>query len=165
MKTFWLFAFKVTLVVSSFNSAAVESPAAVWHCSRLSDTESQSGELAEAESQDTFQLATSGMNMDAIGISLMDLMDAYSGKAILVNGQPLTACFMPGETPLSDSALKALGLNPVSMQQQARKSAIVQSNLHMVTSESDMLACISKRFPAVGYLSTVAENERVVPCF
>lgn len=130
----------------------------IWHCSRVPDVVGQS-------KTDTFQLASVGLNVDAIAISVMDLIDAYSNKPINVDGRPLTACFMPGESQHSAQALKSLGLKVSSMQLQARTSAIVQSKLRLVTGEAEMLSCISKNYPAVGYLSQPVNNERVVPCF
>lgn len=135
---------------------------AVWHCSRAQDAAKVSSEV---NTEDTFQLASSGMNPDAIGITLVDLLDAYSNKPVQISGRVITACFMPGETRLSEAALKSLGLNSSSMQQLARKSAIVQSNFHLVTSEDEMEVCIRKRYPAVGYLSKTMENDWITPCF
>jgi hypothetical protein len=162
MKILLQLSLSLSLITPSLPVAAAETQEAVWHCSRSSNIAGRSDLPSHA---DTFLLASSGMNMDAIGLSVMDLIDVYSGKSIHVNGKPVTACFMPGETPLSDRALKSLGLNASTMQQQARKSAIVQSHFQIVTDEREMVACISKRFPAVGYLSKVADHERVVPCF
>lgn len=149
-----------SLLAPSFAKASTSE--AVWHCSRVNDQKQAANDVS---TDDFFQLASSGMNRNAIGITLVDLMDAYTSKPIRVNGQPVTACFMPGDTPLSSQALNSLGLKSSSMQLQARKSAIVQSNLYMVTSEAEMMACISKRSPAVGYLDRVVEDEWIVPCF
>lgn len=135
---------------------------AVWHCSRVQDSAKVNSEI---NTEDMFQLAASGMNPDSIGITLVDLLDAYSNKPVQISGRVITACFMPGETLLSEAALKSLGLNSAPMQQLARKSAIVQSNFHLVTSETEMEICIRKRYPAVGYLSKVTENDWVTPCF
>jgi hypothetical protein len=135
---------------------------AVWHCSRAPVTVLENGSIPD---EDRFQLASVVPNMQAIGITLLDLIDAYSGQAILINGQRLSACFMPGNTPLSVQALDALGLKASTMQLQARKSAIVQSHLKMVNNEAEMLACIVRHYPAVGYLSRQTANEQVVPCF
>lgn len=135
---------------------------AFWHCSRPPDTVSQ----REAEEEgDSFQLASMGSKVHTLGITLTDLIDAYESKPVLINGRRLNACFMPAEAPLSVKALGALGLNASSMQLQARKSAIVQSHLWLVTDEADMQACIARHHPAVGYLSREIQNERVAPCF
>lgn len=134
----------------------------VWHCSRVPDSVG----LLEGEGEnDHFQLASMGSNARAINITVTDLMDVYDGKAVLLNGRRLNACFMTAEAPLTVQALQSLGLNASTMQLQARKSAIVQSHLRLVSDEADMQACIARNFPAVGYLSREIGNERVVPCF
>lgn len=148
------------LVLASLVGSGPAAAHAVWHCSRASQGSGQATPEA-----DSFQLASSNVNSEAIGLSLMDLIDAYSGKTVYLNGRPLTACFMPLGTALSSQALSSLGLNWSSMQQMARKSAIVQSNLQWVTDEAGMLACIAKHYPAVGYLDEPKGNDQVVPCF
>jgi hypothetical protein len=135
---------------------------AIWHCSRSPDTVSQGEADEEGEN---FQLASMGSKLRALGITLTDLIDVYESKPVLINGRRLNACFMPAEAPLSVKALGALGLNAANMQLQARKSAIVQSHLRLVTDEADMQACIARHHPAVGYLSREIQNERVLPCF
>lgn len=135
---------------------------AIWHCSRLPDKVSR-GEAGEEG--DNFQLSSMGSNVRALGITLTDLIDVYESKPVLINGRRLHACFMPAEAPLSVKALGALGLNAANMQLQARKSAIVQSHLRLVTDEADMQACIARHYPAVGYLSRETHNEQVLPCF
>lgn len=137
-------------------------PEAIWHCSRMPDKVSQ-GEADEEG--DSFQLASMGSNVRALGITLTDLIDVYESKPVLINGRRLNACFMPAEALLSVKALGALGLNASSMQLQARKSAIVQSHLRLVTDEADMQACIARHYPAVGYLSRETKSEQVLPCF
>lgn len=134
----------------------------VWHCSRATESVSENDSAAN---EDSFYLASTAFNREALGISLMDLIDAYSSKPILINGRRLTACFMPGETPLSIQALRSLGLNTATMQLQARKSAIVQSHLHLVTDEAEMQNCIARYAPAVGYLERIINTDQVVPCF
>lgn len=133
-----------------------------WHCSRLPPTV---GEAGTAPDEGSFQLASMGNRQLSIGITLTDLIEVYEGKPIWVSGRRLNACFMPGDSPLSQQALQSLGLNAALMQLQARKSAIVASHLHLVTDEAGMQACIAKNFPAVGYLSQEIGTEQVVPCF
>jgi hypothetical protein len=150
------------LVLGFLLGTAAAQADAVWHCSRASETVDQKKPTLD---EDDFQLAAVVPNKQAIGITLMDLMDVYSGQAILINGRRLTACFMPGNTLLSVQALDALGLKASTMQLQARKSAIVQSHLHMVNNEVEMLACIERNFPAVGYLSLEVQTNQAVSCF
>ena len=154
------------LVALAFAVQAQVLPSAqaepIWHCSRVPETVGLSDDEEDSQS---FQLASMGSEMRAIGITLTDLIDVYEGKPVLLNGRRLNACFMPAETPLTVKALTSLGLNAASMQLQARKSAIVQSHLHMVTDEPAMQTCMAKNFPAVGYLSREAQTDRFLPCF
>lgn len=133
-----------------------------WHCSRVPETV---GRTDPSEEQAEFHLASMGSQRRGIGLTLTDLLEVYEGKPIWVNGRRLNACFMPGESLLSVQALRSLGLSASTMQLQARKSAIVQSHLHLVTDEDGMQACIARNFPAVGYLSRETETDRFVPCF
>lgn len=159
---------RLTLAAAIYGAAGVgtvlaQGPAeAVWHCSRANTALSQNKAPAN---EDNFGLASSGAQGQAIGISLLDLIDVYSNKVVQVSGRPLTACFLPGNSPLSLAALNALGLKAANMQLQARKSAIVQSKLQMVTDEPAMLACIAQNYPAVGYLSQSTETDQVLSCF
>lgn len=145
-------------------ACAAESikPETHWHCSRVPDTSTSTGGWPM---EGGFQLASTGMSPHAVTITVLDLLDAYSGKPVRINGRLLTACFMVGDSPLSRRALKSLGLNAGAMQPQARKSALVKSHFQLVTDEHEMRTCIARHYPAVGYLDHVVENDRVVPCF
>lgn len=133
----------------------------IWHCSRTGTTEPQN--VADASEQ--FSLASMNSAQDVIGVSIRDLIDIYSGVPVRVGALPLSACFMPGQDALSLAALQSLGLQPSAIQALARKSSIVQSNLHLVTDEQQMRACISRHFPAVGYLSQPVDTDKILPCF
>lgn len=110
----------------------------------------------------TFSMASTN---GTIEVSLDDLLAAYSGYPIRISGKPLFACFMPGQEALSASALQTLGLSTAAMQMLARRSAIVQRNLKLVTDEREMKLCLEKNGPAFGYLSEPFNNEKVAPCF
>lgn len=133
----------------------------IWHCSRTGNTEPQN--MADASEQ--FSLASMSSAPDVIGVSIRDLIDIYSGVPVRVGSLPLSACFMPGQEALSLAALQSLGLQPSAIQALARKSSLVQSNLHLVTDEQQMHTCISRHFPAVGYLSKPMDTDKVLPCF
>jgi hypothetical protein len=133
----------------------------IWHCSRTGNTDAQ--HVADASEQ--FSLASMSPAPDVIGVSIRDLIDIYSGVPVRVGDLPLSACFMPGQDALSLAALQSLGLQPSAIQALARKSAIVQSNLHLVTDEQQMRTCMSRHFPAVGYLSKPVDTEKFLPCF
>jgi hypothetical protein len=135
----------------------------VWHCSRNSNESSAS--ITKPTQEDQFSIASFNSSADVIGVSVRDLIDVYSGTSLLIGGLPLSACFFVGNDELTVSALTSLGLNLKTIESLARKSSIVQSNLYHVHSEAQMGACISKNFPAVGYLNKPTESENFLPCF
>lgn len=131
---------------------------AIWHCSRNPAIQvTQSGAIAE----DEFKLSS----FDVVGVTLQDLLNVYLGLDVKISRMNLNACFMPGNDALSDSALKVLGLKSQVMKKLALKSSIVQSNLHIVTDEAQMLSCMERNFPAFGYFSGEVITEKVAPCF
>jgi len=72
---------------------------------------------------------------------------------------------MPSNQELTSSALTSLGLQTATIQALARKSSIIQSHLFFVTNEKQMMACIAKNYPAVGYLEGPTSTDGVRPCF
>lgn len=131
---------------------------AVWHCTR------NPGELAQGP-EDDFGLGAVSSEHNTIAVSLHDLIAVYSGYPLRVSGQPLFACFMPGNEALSLEALDSLGLNASALQILARRSAIVQRQLEIVTNEAQMQRCMERNAPAFGYLPSALINEKVAPCF
>jgi hypothetical protein len=147
----------MALSVMLGHAEASEIETAIWHCSKMPQAEA-----AQSSNEMSFSMASVNGTID---VSLDDLLAAYSGYPIRVSGKPLFACFMPGQEALSTSALHTLGLNSAAMQMLARRSAIVQRNLKLVTDEREMLQCLEKNSPAFGYLSKPINNEKVAPCF
>jgi hypothetical protein len=92
-------------------------------------------------------------------------MDVYAGVPVRIGGKPLTACFNNDNDPSSTEALSSLGLNANAMSALARKSAIVRSQLKWVSNPDDMMRCISRNFPAVGYFTVQQDTAEVSPCF
>lgn len=134
----------------------------IWHCSRNTVADTDSASTAKEEQ---FSIASFNSAVEVIGVSINDLIDVYSGLPIRIGGLPLSACFMPSNESLTSSALTSLGLQPSAIQSLARKSSIVQSNVFLVTTNQQMLACIEEHFPAVGYLDSPTEEHNVSPCF
>ena len=131
---------------------------AVWHCTRNAVGESTPN---DDELDPGFDV--SGNN--TIGVTLNDLIAVYSGYPLRVAGKPLFACFMPGDEALSLDALDSMGFNASALQILARRSAIVQRQLEIVTSEAQMLLCMERNAPAFGYLPGPVINTSVAPCF
>jgi hypothetical protein len=135
----------------------------IWHCSRIGSGLEQ---VVTSQTQDNqFSIASFGASADTIGVSIGDLIDIYSGVAVSIGGLPLSACFISGNEEITTVALTSLGLKPAVIQALARKSSIVQSNLHAVATKRQMLNCIEQHFPAVGYLEEVSTTDKVNPCF
>lgn len=139
--------------------SAIADP--VWHCSR----NAQAATGAPTSVQNQFSLASLSSSADVISVSINDLIDVYSGVPVRIGGLPLSACFMLGNGGLTSAALTSLGLQPTAIQALAKRSAIIQSNLYSVTNHSQMLSCIARHFPAVGYLNESNETTEVQPCF
>ena len=138
---------------------------AVWHCSKTVAPGDEQQSSAKHEEGGGFSLASSGTNPDVINVSVMDLIDIYSGEKVTLGGKPLSACFMRGEGALNTAALRSLGLKSSVSQTLARNNAIVPSHLYLVTDEEAMMACIKNHFPAVGYFPVPNETNEVAPCF
>lgn len=151
---------------SALTSIAIVSPAyadAVWHCSRNAQNASQVEEVSSIANP--FALASVNDSAEVIGISVRDLIDIYTGTPVSVSGLPMSACFSLGDDGSTVAALSSLGISQGVIQSLSRQSSIVQNNLFYVRDESEMLSCIAKHFPAVGYLMQPTESAQVQPCF
>jgi hypothetical protein len=135
----------------------------IWHCSRNIDQSDSAPALTSHEAE--FSIAALSASIDAIGVSITDLINVYSGTPVRIGGLPLSACFMPSNEKLTTEALVSLGIQPNSIQPLARRSSIVQSNLYLVTNDSQMRLCIEEHFPAVGYMQTPNITNQILPCF
>ena len=139
----------------------------VWHCSREPALGQGSFEQVQAATpkDDLFQISSMSTNIDTIGITLRDLMDVYAGMPVRIGGKALTACFNSDNNPASEEALSTLGLNANAMSAMSRKSSIVRSQLVWVSNDADMMRCIVRHYPAVGYFNDVQDTGEVGPCF
>lgn len=135
----------------------------IWHCSRTKQDGNETSALNSQENE--FSIASFNASADTIGVSISDLIDIYSGISVRVGNLPLSACFIPGNQKTTTVALTSLGLQPSVIQALAQKSAIIQSNLHPVTNNSQMVACIAQNYPAVGYLQEATSTDKIQPCF
>ena len=154
---------KTTVLLSLITiSSACADP--IWHCSRTAETESATNQFSHTQMSE-FSIASVNSTANVIGVSINDLIDIYSGIQVRIGGIPLSACFIATEDALTKTALSSLGLQPAVIQALSKKSSIVQSNLHLVSTNEQMLSCIEKNFPAVGYLDEPLETSSVHPCF
>ena len=153
-----------TLLLAAITIIATCEAAPTWHCSKIKNLADQD-KSASISKESQFSIASLGGDADVIGISVRDLIDIYSGTTVSLGGVALSACLWRGEEPLTMSALQSLGLQPSVAQSLTRRSAIIQSNIHLVNDANQMLQCIADRYPAVGYLPNSVETEKVSPCF
>ncbi len=135
----------------------------VWHCSRITNDDNTA--IAIPAQEDQFSIASVNSSAEVIGVSVRDLIDIYTGTPVRIGGLPLSACFLTGNRQLTNEALNSLGIQLQTIEALARKSSIVQSNLYYVTDETQMSTCISRNFPAVGYLSKPINMSKVMPCY
>ena len=80
-------------------------------------------------------------------------------------GLPLSACVLAEESSMTSAALESIGTKPNTIRTILNKAGLSKNNIHMIHAESDMLACISKNHPAIGYLPKATHTEAVGPCF
>lgn len=126
----------------------------VWHCSR--------SDVQIANASDDFTLASLSLEREVIRLSLRDLYHVYQGAPIkLSGGLPLSACVSGKDIKLTTSAMLSIGSKPTI----GSDTSAAKNNLYVVQNESDMLACIAKNHPAIGYLSHATHTEAVGPCF
>lgn len=145
---------------------ALAQAQAIWHCSKQTAvSEVDVTETLALAPEDMFQIASMSTDITVIGLTLRDLMDVYSGVPVRISGRPLTACFLNDNSSTSREMLDALGLNANSMAALARKSAIVRSQLQWVSNEADMLRCMTRHHPSVGYFAETRNTDEVAPCF
>lgn len=151
----------VCLLTGWFVHAQALAHDAVWHCSK--HTQAAFAEVPASDLEQSFGLSSS--KTDTLDLSLNDLFDAYNGQSVVLGQAPLTACFMYGHGPLNQAAAKHIGMNWASLQYLARPHHSNATQIHMVHSEKEMLQCIAKHYPAVGYLSQTVVTSTVGPCF
>lgn len=149
----WLLSFCVCTAL--MYSTAHADP--VWHCSRTS--------VKVADAGDNFTLAALETEREVIRISLRDLYAAYQGTPVKASGMVVSACFMKGNDAETQAALKSIGAEPLVLEKLSRKSALVNHHVYIAQNPQDMLACITKHQPAIGYLPTAMHTEAVGPCF
>jgi hypothetical protein len=129
----------------------------IWHCSR--------SDVQLANAADNFSLAALDTEREVIRISLRDLYGIYQGQTIKASGMVVSACFVGADNPLTKVAMKSIGAEPNVLQKLAHQSNLVGTNVYMVPNEEEMLACMTKHHPAIGYMPKATHNEAIGPCF
>ncbi len=128
----------------------------IWHCSRSHDAPVQTA-------KDNYLNRLDGQSHEVIRLTIRDLYDAYQGVPVYLGKTVLSACFMATNDEESKSALEGIGTD------QAEIRAIAQQThskfLIMVHDESEMLSCIAKNHPSIGYVSGAVNTSAIGPCF
>ena len=127
----------------------------VWHCTRTS--------VQVADASDNFTLAS--LNLEVIQISIRDLYAAYQGHQVMASGQKVSACFMDGNHETTKAAMRSLGVSPQAVRALSRSNQITPTSLFLVKNEQEMMACMDKHAPAIGYLSEPNQSAIAGPCF
>ena len=129
----------------------------VWHCSRT--------DVQVANASDNFTLAALDVEREVMRISLQDLYAVYQGGTVKAGGVQVSACFVGGNDPTTEKAMRSIGADAKVLERLSSQSSLVQSNIYRVQNEKDMLACMTKHQPAIGYFSKSTQHEAVGPCF
>jgi hypothetical protein len=125
----------------------------IWHCSKNTST-------VQAINDD-FLAKPNQVGASIIRLEIRDLYDAYQNIPVYLGKQILTACFLAENNSISQDALSGIGADLEEIK------AISKENPHLVkvSNEAEMIACIGKHHPAVGYVSGIIDSQWVGPCF
>jgi hypothetical protein len=140
---------------------------AIWHCSKLSAVQAatHTSQATKVDTANDFTLAAYAADDDVISVSLPEILDVYSGRRVTLGHMELSACLLQGQNELTQQALNSLGINAATARILAKKNSLIQTNLFVVANEEQMVQCISRHFPSVGYLARRFENTEMAPCF
>lgn len=128
----------------------------IWHCSRSLNT-------PPTPVKENFLKAEDGQSNEVIRLTIRDLYDAYQDIPVYLGKSVLSACFLATNDAVSKSVLEGIGTD-----QNEIKKLATQSNskrLIMVKDEVEMLSCIAKHHPAIGYASGLVNTAAIGPCF
>lgn len=149
----WLLNICVSTFLFTFSAQAEP----VWHCSRTG--------VQVADANNNFTLAALATEREVVRISLRDLYSAYQGQTVKASGLTVSACLIAGDYPTTKAAMKSIGADAQVLEKMSRKSTLIQGNVYLVQNEQDMQACMTKHYPAIGYLPQATHNEAIGSCF
>lgn len=129
----------------------------VWHCSRT--------DVQVADAGDNFHLASLDAEREVMRITLRDLYEVFQGHEVRVSGLPVSACVVSGNSSSTKAAMKSIGAAPHMFEAKPGQGKSAISHLHFVPTDKDMLACMIKHYPAIGYFPKPIQHEAVGPCF
>jgi hypothetical protein len=87
----------------------------------------------------------------SIKLSRIELINAYSGNPVLVNGNWLIALMLPVNDPSTQIAFGYLGISAAAAERLAKTNGLVDRNIRLVATPTDMAFKLRDNSPAVGY--------------
>lgn len=103
-------------------------------------------------------------NID-IPINNYQIVQAYSGKTLLLNNKWVTVFILPSEHPTSTLALSQIGLSPKEIERIAKNNTLFESNIRIVNSEQEMILKVREVRPSIGYVMYYLEfNSSIKKC-
>lgn len=100
----------------------------------------------------------------SIKLSRIDLINAYSGQSVLVNGKWLIALMYPSSDAETQTAFSWLGISPQAAERLAKSNGLVDRNIRLATTPTDMIIKLRENSPAVGY-GLVVVGDGIEKCY
>lgn len=160
----WLSSFFLTAFFFDHTDALSSEP--VWHCSRSTPGNQSSAQSSVESKSGSSSLRTLDFSESlTIEILPIDLLKIYSGDKVQMGARTLSACYFERNHPLTISAMNMLDIDASSLTSISTADSIVRGNIFSVRTTNQMLSCIARNHPAVGFLDKVVETDQVSPCF
>lgn len=87
----------------------------------------------------------------SIKLSRIELINAYSGQSVLINGEWLIAIMFPANDPQTQLAFNTLGISAQAAERLAKSNGLVDRNIRLATTPTDMAFKLKDNAPAVGF--------------
>jgi hypothetical protein len=100
----------------------------------------------------------------SIKLSRIDLINAYSGQSVLVNGEWLIAIMFPSSDAATQVAFNSLGISAQAAERLAKSNGLVDRNIRLATTPTDMIFKLKDNAPAVGY-GLVVVGDGIEKCY
>jgi len=100
----------------------------------------------------------------SIKLSRIDLINAYSGQSVLVNGEWLIAVMFPASDPATQVEFNSLGISAQAAERLAKSNGLVDRNIRLATTPTDMIFKLKDNAPAVGY-GLVVIGDGIEKCY
>ena len=105
-------------------------------------------------------------NIGGKKVSKVDLIQAYSGQPVLINGAWMVVYMLPAKNPETGLAFGELGLSPDAIEKMAKNSSLVDRSVRIVPSPNQMNDKVRATNPSAGYsVLFVGGDDVVSKCF